>query len=90
MLARKTASCKRTVLAGRAEAALFPLWILKYLPNMVATHISLALKVQGPNSTVTTACVAGTQAIGRRSGSSPTATPRWCWPAVPIAGSTRS
>jgi 3-oxoacyl-[acyl-carrier-protein] synthase II len=31
---------------------------------MVATHISLALKVQGPNSTITTACVAGTQAIG--------------------------
>lgn len=44
--------------------ALFPLWILKYLPNMVAAHISLALNAQGPNSTITTACSAGTQAIG--------------------------
>jgi 3-oxoacyl-[acyl-carrier-protein] synthase II len=45
-------------------AALFPLWILKYLPNMVAAHVSLAFNAQGPNSTVTTACAAGTQAVG--------------------------
>src|SRR5438093_12929752 len=31
---------------------------------MVAAHISLALNAQGPNSTVTTACAAGTQAVG--------------------------
>jgi 3-oxoacyl-[acyl-carrier-protein] synthase II len=46
------------------ESAFFPLWILKYLPNMVASHISLALNAQGPNSTITTACAAGTQAVG--------------------------
>src|SRR5262249_35091708 len=34
------------------------------LPNMVAAHISLAFNAQGPNSTITTACAAGTQAIG--------------------------
>jgi 3-oxoacyl-[acyl-carrier-protein] synthase II len=45
-------------------SALFPLWILKYLPNMVAAHISLAFGAQGPNSTITTACAAGTQAVG--------------------------
>jgi 3-oxoacyl-[acyl-carrier-protein] synthase II len=45
-------------------SALFPLWILRQLPNMVAAHISLALNAQGPNSTITTACAAGTQAIG--------------------------
>jgi 3-oxoacyl-[acyl-carrier-protein] synthase II len=44
--------------------ALMPLWILKYLPNMVAAHVSMAINAQGPNSTITTACVAGTQAIG--------------------------
>jgi 3-oxoacyl-[acyl-carrier-protein] synthase II len=44
--------------------AVFPLWILKYLPNMIAAHISLRFNAQGPNSTVTTACAAGTQAIG--------------------------
>jgi 3-oxoacyl-[acyl-carrier-protein] synthase II len=43
---------------------LFPLWLLKYLPNMVSAHISMAFNAQGPNSTITTACVAGTQAIG--------------------------
>ena len=48
----------------RGSQALFPLWILKYLPNMTAAHISLALNLQGPNSTITTACVAGTQAVG--------------------------
>ncbi|MFN4259848.1 MAG: beta-ketoacyl-ACP synthase II [Gemmataceae bacterium] len=53
-----------TCLGQKGDGALFPLWILKYLPNMVATHISLALNIQGPNSTITTACVAGTQAVG--------------------------
>jgi 3-oxoacyl-[acyl-carrier-protein] synthase II len=44
--------------------ALFPLWILKYLPNMTAAHISLVHGAQGPNSTIVTACAAGTQAVG--------------------------
>jgi 3-oxoacyl-[acyl-carrier-protein] synthase II len=55
----------QTALLGqRGASALFPLWILKYLPNMVAAHISMALNAQGPNSTITTACAAGTQAVG--------------------------
>ena len=45
-------------------AQMFPLWLLKYLPNMVAAHISMAFNCQGPNNTVVTACVAGTQAVG--------------------------
>jgi 3-oxoacyl-[acyl-carrier-protein] synthase II len=45
-------------------SALFPLWVLKYLPNMTAAHISLIHGAQGPNSTITTACAAGTQAVG--------------------------
>jgi 3-oxoacyl-[acyl-carrier-protein] synthase II len=50
---------------GRCGAqALYPLWILKYLPNMTAAHISLIHGAQGPNSTITTACAAGTQAVG--------------------------
>ncbi len=51
-------------LGRQGAGALFPLWILKYLPNMVAAHISLAFNAQGPNSTITTACAAGTQAVG--------------------------
>jgi len=53
-----------TLLGKRGGSVLFPLWLLKHLPNMVAAHISLALNAQGPNSTVTTACAAGTQAVG--------------------------
>jgi len=52
------------LLGEQGAGAVQPMWILKYLPNMVAAHISMALNVQGPNSTITTACVAGTQAIG--------------------------
>ena len=46
------------------DPQLFPLWLLKYLPNMAAAHISMAFNCQGPNNTVVTACVAGTQAVG--------------------------
>ena len=44
-------------LGQRGAGALFPLWILKYLPNMFAAHISLAFNAQGPNNTIVTACV---------------------------------
>ncbi len=51
-------------LGEHGPSSVAPMWILKYLPNMVAAHISMACNAQGPNSTITTACVAGTQAIG--------------------------
>ena len=44
--------------------SLFPLWILKYLPNMIASHVSIVFNAQGPNNTIVTACAASTQAIG--------------------------
>jgi 3-oxoacyl-[acyl-carrier-protein] synthase II len=53
-----------TRLGEMGARSVAPMWILKYLPNMVAAHISMAYNAQGPNSTLTTACVAGTQAIG--------------------------
>ncbi len=55
-----------TQMVGSCEkdATLFPLWLLKHLPNMAAAHISMAFNCQGPNNTVVTACVAGTQAVG--------------------------
>ncbi len=51
-------------LGRQGSHALFPLWLLKYLPNMTAAHISLIHNAQGPNNTVVTACAAGTQAVG--------------------------
>lgn len=44
--------------------ALFPLWLLKYLPNMSACHISILFNLEGPNNTVTTGASASLQAIG--------------------------
>jgi 3-oxoacyl-[acyl-carrier-protein] synthase II len=51
-------------LGQQGAGVLFPLWLLKYLPNMAAAHVSMALNAQGPNNTITTACAAGTQAVG--------------------------
>lgn len=48
---------------ARSES-IFPLWLLQHLPNMAAAHISILHQAMGPNSTVVTACAAGTQAIG--------------------------
>ncbi len=50
--------------AADGGSPLFPLWLLKHLPNMLAAHISMAFGCQGPNNTIVTACVAGTQAVG--------------------------
>jgi 3-oxoacyl-[acyl-carrier-protein] synthase II len=51
-------------LGQTGKDVLFPLWLLKHLPNMTAAHISLIHGAQGPNSTIVTACAAGTQAVG--------------------------
>jgi 3-oxoacyl-[acyl-carrier-protein] synthase II len=51
-------------LGRQGSGVLYPLWLLKYLPNMMAAHISLIHNAQGPNNTVVTACAAGTQAVG--------------------------
>ncbi|MFA6599906.1 MAG: beta-ketoacyl-[acyl-carrier-protein] synthase family protein [Candidatus Omnitrophota bacterium] len=44
--------------------SLFPLWLLKYLPNMPACHISILHGLRGPSNTITTSASAGTQAVG--------------------------
>ena len=36
----------------RGIPALFPLWMLKYLPNMTACHIGIAQNALGPNNTI--------------------------------------
>ena len=48
-------------------AHLFPLWLLKYLPNMHACHISLFYDCRGPNNSITTGDCSATQAIGEAS-----------------------
>lgn len=41
-----------------------PLWMLKYLPNMVACHVSIMQDAQGPNNSITETDVAGLLAMG--------------------------
>ncbi len=45
-------------------AAIPPLWMLKYLPNMLACHVSVLHNAQGPNNTITEGDVAGLLALG--------------------------
>jgi 3-oxoacyl-[acyl-carrier-protein] synthase II len=41
-----------------------PVTMLRGLPNLAATHLAIQQNARGPNTTITTACTAGTQAIG--------------------------
>jgi len=41
-----------------------PLAPLRGLPNLAAAHVAIQHGARGPNATITTACCAGTQAIG--------------------------
>lgn len=41
-----------------------PLWMLKYLPNMLACHVSILHNAQGPNNSITEGDVAGLLALG--------------------------
>jgi len=41
-----------------------PLATLRGLPNLAAAHVAIQNHARGPNATITTACTAGTQAIG--------------------------
>ena len=43
---------------------LFPLTLLRHLPNMSAAHVAIAHNLRGPNNTIVTACASGLQAIG--------------------------
>jgi 3-oxoacyl-[acyl-carrier-protein] synthase II len=41
-----------------------PLWMLKYLPNFLACHVSILHDAQGPNNSITESDVASTLALG--------------------------
>lgn len=45
-------------------ARIQPLWMLKYLPNMLACHVSIIHNAQGPSNTITESEVAGLLALG--------------------------
>ena len=45
-------------------ANLFPLWLLKYLPNMLNSHIAIEYDAQGPNNCITAGSASGLLAMG--------------------------
>ena len=47
---------------------LTPIWLLKYLPNMLACHIGIIHDIQGPSNTITCAEASGLLAIGEATG----------------------
>jgi len=48
----------------KALAELFPLWMLKYLPNMPACHIAIEQDARGPNNSLTLAEASSLAAVG--------------------------
>ena len=42
---------------------IFPLWMLRYLPNMPACHIAIVHDARGPNNSITSAEVSALQAV---------------------------
>jgi len=44
--------------------SLTPLWLLKYLPNMLGCHVSIIHDLQGPSNSITCAEVSGLLSIG--------------------------
>jgi 3-oxoacyl-[acyl-carrier-protein] synthase II len=44
--------------------AIQPLWMLKYLPNMLACHVSILHDARGPNNSITESDVASLLAVG--------------------------
>jgi 3-oxoacyl-[acyl-carrier-protein] synthase II len=59
----ETDNAMRTIL-GRGGMKVDPLYVAKFLPNMAAGNVTIQLGLFGYTNTVTTACAAGTQAIG--------------------------
>jgi 3-oxoacyl-[acyl-carrier-protein] synthase II len=67
--ARVSANCQPGVVdlekwGEQGLASIPPTWMLKYLPNMLACHVSILHDAQGPNNSVTESDVASLLAMG--------------------------
>lgn len=49
---------------GQGMEALTPLWLLKYLPNMLACHVTIIHGAEGPSNTITCAEASGLLTLG--------------------------
>ena len=50
-------------LFGNAMDEMYPLWMLKYLPNMTACHIGVANDLRGPSNTLVAGDIGGVSAV---------------------------
>ncbi len=48
----------------RFGSSIFPLWMLRYLPNMPPCHIAIAVDARGPNNTIAQEEISGLLALG--------------------------
>jgi 3-oxoacyl-[acyl-carrier-protein] synthase II len=55
---------RRELWGTKSIPELYPLWMLKYLPNMAACHVSIALDLRGPNNTIALGEVSSLLALG--------------------------
>jgi 3-oxoacyl-[acyl-carrier-protein] synthase II len=67
--ARASANCQPGVVdldkwGKELGSTMPPLWMLKYLPNMLACHVSILHNAQGPNNSITQTDVSGLLALG--------------------------
>jgi 3-oxoacyl-[acyl-carrier-protein] synthase II len=67
--ARLSANCRPGVVdlekwGHEGLEAIQPLWMLKYLPNMLACHVSILHDARGPNNSITEGDVSGLLALG--------------------------
>jgi 3-oxoacyl-[acyl-carrier-protein] synthase II len=67
--ARVSANCQPGVVdlekwGAQGIPIIQPMWMLKYLPNMLASHVSILHDAQGPNNSITESDVASLLALG--------------------------
>jgi 3-oxoacyl-[acyl-carrier-protein] synthase II len=74
-----------TAWAEAIHEDLHPLWLLKHLPNMTASHIAIAHEARGPNNTIVLAEVSGLLAIAEAA-----SVIRRGWADLMLAGGTGS
>jgi 3-oxoacyl-[acyl-carrier-protein] synthase II len=60
---REDGTFDEAVFGNVAMKTVEPLWMLKYLPNMPACHVGIALGAQGPNNTLVLGDVSGPAAV---------------------------
>ena len=63
MATEKTGQFQFPVWGREAIGVIEPIWLLKYLPNMLACHISILMDCQGPSNTITEADASSNLAV---------------------------